>query len=252
MGSAKVALPTAGMRSACKGAWNFQADGNDYSGTGNDLTANGGPSYVDDLPYCSQSAVDLEEDSNQYFTINNGTWVDLSPTTSMSLSVWINLESKHASSDYSNIITGDNGGPYEFAIRDNASGGTVYFQIVESGGYNLSSNLVPAVNTWYHIAVVFEANVGMYIYINGVLDNSRTDSPKSGIDSHTNNVIIGRRENASHEFDGKMQELLFFKNYALSAEEVKYLFLMGAYQMYTGNTGQYKPSRLSLDFMGAA
>lgn len=71
------------------------------------------------------------------------------------------------------------GGNYadEFAteMRPAAGGARLYFQVVDNCAKpsRITSNAVLALNTWYHIAYVWD-RTDLKLYVNGVLDNSYT------------------------------------------------------------------------------
>lgn len=249
MSAVKVAFPTANLRDNCQGMWNLKGNGNDVSPNSNDMTAYGGPSFVTDQPYTSEEGVDLELSSSQYLEIVNGSWANLSPTSDVSMGAWFKLESLPATSKV--ILTADNGGPFEFAVRGSGDNNIIRFSIIYSSSpFHTTTSFQCESGIWYFVMCVFEASVGSKIYFNGSLETNNTTSPPAGIDSHTNDIRIGARTNGSDYFDGIISEVMFFDT-VVTPEEVQALFSMGAYKMYSGIEGQYLP-RLSLDFIGAA
>ena len=65
-----------------KGVWHFEANGNDSSGTGNNLTGVGTPTYATGI---AGNGFNAEKDSSQYFTISHASQVGLSTTGVMTV-----------------------------------------------------------------------------------------------------------------------------------------------------------------------
>ena len=104
-------------------------------------------------------------------------------------------------------------GPHTFAIS--VSGGAGFAQRY--------SNTVRALNTWYHVAGVYNAaTLTLDIYVNGVLDNGvlRGTIPASLVGPSVN-AYIGRRTNGFY-FIGTIDEVRVY-NSALSQTEVQAL-----------------------------
>ena len=80
--------------------------------------------------------------------------------------------------------------------------------------------------SWAHVAVVFDINAGMRLYLNGELDASNTNKSYFGIDSTTRGPqYIGRNDKSTFGsntpyFDGKIARLLGYTR-ALTATEIQ-------------------------------
>jgi hypothetical protein len=85
-----------------------------------------------------------------------------------------------------------------------------------------------SVNTWYHVALVYNGT-DLRLYLNGSLDANGADNPlsySSGIYDGTGNFAIGSRGNVDDFFDGQIDEVAVF-NRALSADEIKEIYEKG-------------------------
>jgi hypothetical protein len=102
-------------------------------------------------------------------------------------------------------------GPVTFGVKVTGTGGSAYRY----------SKTVRALNTWYHVAGVYNATAKtLDIYVNGVLDNGnlRGTVPAAQVLQNVN-VNIGRRP-AGYYFKGTIDEVRVY-NRALSAAEVQ-------------------------------
>ena len=107
-----------------------------------------------------------------------------------------------------------------------------------------TSGVDQAINNWYHIAFTYDGSgseTGLKIYINGSEVSSYAsegeDGTYVGMDApdlkesdaafHTtgqNHISIGGHHNGSTELDGKVSEFAFWKNRALSADEISAIY----------------------------
>ncbi|MEM3455459.1 MAG: LamG domain-containing protein, partial [Candidatus Micrarchaeia archaeon] len=93
-------------------------------------------------------------------------------------------------------------------------------------------------NTWIHVAAVRDIVTDkLYIYINGVLENSTTDTTTGPIDATGLTTAVGRLGGTAQEyFNGSIDEVRIY-NRALSADEIKMHYQM-EFQKY--NSTQYR------------
>jgi concanavalin A-like lectin/glucanase superfamily protein len=153
--------------------------------------------------------------------VDLGNAADLQITGSMTWSAWIFATANPA--DDGQIISKSSGpgwqlktspdtGPHTFGIGISADGSSLTQRY---------STTVRALNTWYHVAGVYDAAARtLNIYVNGVLDNgvlvgtvpaSQYNSPE--------NVNIGRRS-GGYYFQGTIDEVRIY-NRALSQAEIQ-------------------------------
>jgi len=103
-------------------------------------------------------------------------------------------------------------GPITFGVKVTGSGGSQTYRY---------SKTVRALNTWYHVAGVYNATPQtLDIYVNGVLDNGtlRGTVPSAQVLQNVN-VNIGRRS-GGYYFNGTIDEVRVY-NRALSAAEIQ-------------------------------
>ena len=157
--------------------------------------------------------------SSSYVDLGNPAALRL--TGSMTLEAWIKAAANP--SDDGQIVAKSNGagwqlktspdtGPHTFGVKVSASA---------SVGVQRYSTTVPSLNTWYHIAGVYDATAGtLSTYVNGVLDNGtlRGTVPAAQIDQSVN-VNIGRRTGGLY-FNGVIDEVRIY-NRALSQAEIQ-------------------------------
>ncbi len=159
--------------------------------------------------------------SSSYVDLGDPTLLQL--TGSMTLSAWV-WATAHPSDDGQIISKSSTSDGWQ--LKTSADTGTRTFGIrVSNGGTKVQrySRTVPALNTWYHVAGVYNAAAGtLDIYVNGVLDNGvllgtvptqQTNSPS--------NVMIGKRA-AGYLFQGTIDEVQVH-NRALSQAEIQTL-----------------------------
>jgi len=79
------------------------------------------------------------------------------------------------------------------------------------------------INTWYHVAMVYEddADDEITIYINGSDRGSSTDGNGAPASTDTNNLSIGG--DTSNNFDGTLDDIRVY-NYPLTARQIKEIF----------------------------
>jgi hypothetical protein len=159
--------------------------------------------------------------------VNLGNPTQLRNTGSMTWAAWVYATATPA--DDAQIIsksTGNNGwqfktspdtGPHTFAIGVTGSSGLV----------QRYSNTVRALNTWYHVAAVYNAvTKSLDIYVNGVLDNGVLRGTIPSVRTvQSTNVNIGRGSGGFAYFQGVVDDVRLY-NRALSPEEVQQTMVM--------------------------
>ncbi|MCD6274435.1 MAG: LamG domain-containing protein, partial [Candidatus Aenigmarchaeota archaeon] len=104
-------------------------------------------------------------------------------------------------------------------------------------GKFVEANQTLSLNTWYHIAGIYNNSTSFKIYINGVEANLTKDIGTTGtIDSNTNDVLIGQYEGLNRYFNGTIDEVRIY-NRALSEDEIKMHYL-SEFQKY--NSTQWR------------
>ena len=153
----------------------------------------------------------------------------LRPTNNFTISVWAKFTDF---SDYRIILMHDDngGGDDGYGIRGDTNRKATFFATNANGftAQSITSVAVMTAGQWYHLTGVYRNSV-LEIYINGVLDSTKTASGDV-VYSVTTNLNIGRRGGTSSPntifMKGALDDLRVY-NRALSASEVKQLYLMG-------------------------
>ena len=172
-------------------------------------------------------ALNFVGSSVQYVNVPHNT--NLNPTDSVTVSVWAKIQTLNA---YQNIISkgscnsGFSNDAYVMCVH--VGGNLVIFY----GSYANGSTYVAAyasisaseLNTWVHLTGVIDSTAQkIYMYKNGVLTGSANYT--GGIQSVTNPVRIGG-DGGVFNLTGSIDEARIY-NRALSATEIKQLYLMG-------------------------
>jgi len=95
----------------------------------------------------------------------------------------------------------------------------------ESGGFRHLEGDAVILNTWTYLVLVYDADVGAKLYIDGSLSNS--DSYHDSILSATETSGIGVRLHDSRYFEGQIDEL-GISSYAWSQDEIDYEYAGGS------------------------
>ena len=165
---------------------------------GNALSFNGSSSYVDlGNPASFQSA------------------------GSMTWSAWVNAAG-NPGDDGQIVAQSDDASGWQFKTSADTGVRTFGIAIGANGSHTQrNSNTVLALNTWYHVAGVYNATTqSLDIYVNGVLDNGvlRGTVPSSQVLAGLN-ATVGKRS-GGYYFNGVIDNLRIY-NRALSASEIQ-------------------------------
>ncbi len=153
----------------------------------------------------------------------------------ITMTAWVNAAATSAS-PYGKVIMGRRGGVNDAMygiLRDDATKALkVSFKQISQPptyDYNLVStpNSLP-LNTWTHVAATLAADGTITTYINGLKSTSQASSGIV-IDSTPTPLAVGFQlgNNSAMHFDGTLDDVRVY-NRALSAEEVKRLYELGA------------------------
>jgi len=208
----------------CVALWKFDNDGKG----GNDLTEVGSPSYDSGDKKEGTHCIDLEKDSTQYCTIADGDldtgFPGKSGTSEQSFSVccWIKPESLGS---WQGIISKFSASYKTFLLRL-WSAGTVDFIIAYSGGTtSLKFDTDLSTGIWYHIGITYDASDNsMKIRVwddnaGALLDSNKEGTAGGDMAPNAGALEVGRfYETDADTFDGKIDEVVFFKDVLSDAE----------------------------------
>jgi len=169
------------------------------------------------------NAIDFDG-TNDYITTPDS--VSLSITSDLSISAWIrpDVVSKEqtilgkwdettANNDRSYRLWLDSSNNFNFSVS--TDGSTVVTQT--------DTNITFSAGIWYHIEGVYDDAGTMKIYINGVLQNTKSSGVPASIDNNASLLYIGAKENTSGsvdtKFDGAIDDVRVY-NYTRSASQV--------------------------------
>ncbi len=145
----------------------------------------------------------------------------LQNTGSMTLAAWV-YATANPTNDGQIISQSTNGGGWQLKTTPDTGPATFGVKVTGSAGQTYRySKTVRALNTWYHVAGVYNATTQtLDIYVNGVLDNGtlRGTVPSAQVLQNVN-VNIGRR-GGGYYFNGTIDEVRVY-NRALSAAEIQ-------------------------------
>jgi hypothetical protein len=149
--------------------------------------------------------------SNDFVNLGTSLSTALNGTTALTLEAWINPSVLNG---WNNIITDYNGtyGKFLLRVRNNNN-----VQFVLANGTFLNSLITIPLNTWTHIAAVYDGT-NMFVYVNGNLIASQA-APAS-LPSGTPQINIGSRIGSNTEnFTGDIDEVRVW-NVARTPEQI--------------------------------
>ena len=186
----------------------------------------------------------------QRFNKNSAVWINsinqstISTGTSWTTSLWFNANSINYVANYNGnnlgsvLLIGFNGN--EYSLFFSSVSNNILFSTYNGSYNNLASNTVNfGLNRWYNVVAICDSNVGMKLYINGVLDNSNNNKNCRPRLNAAKVMSVGGDEyyKYNNSFNGSISDVRVF-NRSLSASEVAKLYATtrGNYD-YAGSLG---------------
>jgi concanavalin A-like lectin/glucanase superfamily protein len=196
--------------SAGAGTTIADSSGNNLNGTATSTTWTTAGRYGNALSFNGTSSY-----------VNLGNPVALQATGSMSWTAWVKATSTPADDGQ---IVARSGGTSGWQFKTSPDTGPHTFGIMISGSTGIVqrySTTVRALNTWYHVAAVYNAAARtLDIYVNGALDNGvLLGTIPAAQTVPSTNVNIGRRS-GGYYFAGILDDLRIYGR-ALTADEIR-------------------------------
>ena len=186
-------------------------------GSGNGVTGTiSGATWTADGKYGNALAFN---GSNAY--VNLGTPAVLSGTGNMSWTAWVKATATPAD-DGQIIAKSNNSNGWQFKTSPDTGPHTFAIGVSSGGAFaQRNSSTIRALNTWYHVAGVYNATTRtLDIYVNGVLDNGILSGTVPASMTVPNVAVnIGRRS-GGYYFAGVIDDLRVY-NRALSQAEIQ-------------------------------
>jgi hypothetical protein len=160
--------------------------------------------------------------TSQYASVPDDSCLQI--TGSLTIAAWI-APSKTATQRIAVKAIQNSIGGYELSL---SSANKVFFRlnnVSSTTGYRIDSGSSYPTNgtTWMHVVATYDsATTQMKLYINGTLETTGSPGPTS-IMSNSQPLSIGRQNDGTNYYGGKMDELRVY-NRALSAAEVSDLY----------------------------
>ncbi|MFA7379331.1 MAG: FG-GAP-like repeat-containing protein [Bacteroidia bacterium] len=196
----------------------FNGDANDLSGNGNHGNLFGATLSTD--RFGNTGGAYSFNGSSQYIEVPNSASIS-SPVARLTTVFWVQVTgwSTQFGVNYASILSKSNSTTncqYRVSLKDNGVSVINNGKLWDFNGTGIS------LNTWYHIAVVFNNNNSSY-YVNGVYAGQST-SPGTFASNSGSSMYIGRDDPGTIDyFGGKVDELRVFAR-ALSAAEIMQLY----------------------------
>jgi predicted ribosomally synthesized peptide with SipW-like signal peptide len=197
----------------------FENSADDVSGNGYDGTLNGDVSFASGR---IGRAAEFDGDDD-YVEIAGGPGLDL--TTELSISAWINTSQTQPS--YTRLVSRERSGrgnrQYNLGF---APGGTRPRTVVDTEDTNsveVAGTTNVADGNWHHLAVTFDADDSLRLYVDGVLeDQTQVSAPV--VSRASDSAISGVAHSPTQlQFDGLIDDVRVYSR-ALSTSEIQSLY----------------------------
>jgi len=208
------------------GHWKFDegtgTSASDSSGNNNTGTLTNGPTWQTGTS-CKTGGCLSFDGVNDYVGVANNDVLN-ARTHDQSIFFWEKVQ--QSTLGYDSFIfknSGYGGTPNNWAIRQCGTNGLIE-AVFDTSSWSAGCNSsIIANTTWKYIGVIFQRDVGVYIYVNGILDKT-LGAPPTGDQTGTGNLQIGGQIGGAYGFlNGQLDDVRIY-NRALSAAEVLALY----------------------------
>lgn len=228
----KTSTPTGSLQTGLAGHWTF--DGGDINWNTNTVTNKAGTCCTGTFFNMSTSssptpgkigqALNFVAGSSQYVDVNSTNAIKPGTNVSFTVSLWY----KGAGTGTKDFVTGGMSPGNYWYIGESDS---LFFSNSESSLGTQVTYTLPGDNGWHHLVIVLDRAPSpdtVTAYIDGVSQGSGSETMDGGSASGSGNNRIGRGNwiNPTTYRDGPIDDVRIY-NRALSASEVKQLYLVG-------------------------
>lgn len=220
-----------GSESNLEGYWTMDGVLTDGTSNGNDLINNNSAVFSTDegsgtcTPPDYKSS-DFEVNSTQYLSISDGSQTGLGITGDLTIEFWAKWESIQA---VVGLVSkwdefGTNNRSYQLRYKSDGGGDRFVFAVSQNGSNATEKewSFLPTVDTWYHIAMVYDASAGSSeLFINGASQGAQSGNYTS-IYNGNSSVWVGSTKGGSGQygyFDGLMDDIRIW-NVAKSSTDI--------------------------------
>lgn len=185
---------------------------NDLSGNGNNGTLTNGPTFSS-----ANGGSIVFDGVDDYADINN----TVGNGSNVSLEAWFRTTQ---TTPWRHLLVKGSSGQFQYALRFGFSTASdinvIAWQAGSSNYAAVSSTGIVANNgNWYHVVGIIVEGVGVFIYINGVLNNSSLITTGTYNKNGTSILKLASRDDDGTKFNGNIGNVKIY-NRALSAQEV--------------------------------
>lgn len=153
----------------------------------------------------------------------------------LSVSFWFRTSMNNASRAHF-IWRGGSSGTSVFGVWKPPSSDKVQFYVANR---NIESLTPVNDGVWHHFVGVWNGSVSFQVYIDGVLDNSRTTNVSSSLSATNLDTVIGRRyDTSAYPYTGYLKDVFLWKR-ALSDDEAKTLYYTSVEKFSPGSYGVF-------------
>ena len=197
----------------------YPMDGNeansllDVSSNGFNLT-NSGATFESNQANC-QIGECWDFNGDDTSRLSAGTQIDISGSTVLTVVAWFKYDDTGA--EEQTIISNWSpvGSKGAFLLRVEPSNNRIEAFVLEGDNVTISSSpsdITIVANAWTHVAITYEGNDSLRVYINGVLGNNPASSSNAAIDTTTSDdLFIGTSEHSlTDDLRGNVAEVAIF------------------------------------------
>jgi len=163
--------------------------------------------------------------SDDFISMADANVYDFGVNENFSVAFWVKYNNNTANN--AAIVekwSGAGGYPFVFRISGGNPKQVLMARYDSTNNPNVSTATVTPLATWFHVVGV-KSGSNLFMYANGILQNSSTDTT-TGVTSNNSLLYIGQRGDGSNRFNGLIDDVRVY-NRALSANEVSQLYNMG-------------------------